>query len=166
MIVELSQSMAKMRTEGRPADLEPETVDGVVVERKLFCHDRKETRWTVRLDGTEFACEIERWPWNIFRPVTTEFWVWTGLTSHTMYHKLIPKLPEVLGSELKEYLRTTRRSPRRDVKRMCVIEDFYPPEGLPMHYNVWTRTIEDVVAVWKAYLDAFGSYGPNLEKAP
>jgi hypothetical protein len=159
MIAEMAQKIRRMRESSEPGELEDEIVDGVLVNRKLFYHDYKQTRWEVSLDGTKFACELETWPGNFMKDITTSFWVWTGLTMGTLNTKLVPALPSEMRKDF-------NRPHYENVERVAYMEDFYPPEGLPMHYNLRCWSIEDVVAIWKAYLAAFGSYSDRMEFQP
>jgi hypothetical protein len=111
-------------------ECEPETIDGVEVTLKMFYADRKSTRHEVRLDGYNFACEIEHTPWSIFEPITVNYWVWLDLPLSAV-----------------ERLLASVRDPEGAVSPMA---EFYPTESAP-RWNACVSELGDVLKLWKLW---------------
>lgn len=109
---------------------EPETIDGVEVTMKMFYADRKSTRCEVRLDGYNFACEIEHTPWSIFKPITTCYWVWLDLPRGVV-DRMLAAVKDPEG-------------------KMSPMEEFYPTENAP-RWNAHVRELSDVLKLWKLW---------------
>ena len=101
-------------------------VDGVQTETRPFYTDRRHDRATVHLgpEMEQFACEWTAIPWNIFKEITVNYWVWIDVDSKTR------------ASEILEQAKVNGR-----------IEP--DPYAEPERFHVWVDTLEDVVKIWK-----------------
>ena len=113
------------------AESEPETIDGVEVTMRMFYADRKATRHEVRLDGYNFACEIEHTPWSIFEPITVSYWVWLDLPRGVV-DQMLTAVKEPEG-------------------KMSAMEEFYPAENGPSRWNANVKELSDVLKLWKLW---------------
>lgn len=105
-------------------------VDGCNVVCKPFYEDYhgREIRREVWVDGYNFACEIERFSYSIFKDDTVSYWVWIDL----------PR------SRANQVIR------KAGLSADALMEEFYPTEG-ELRFNAYARTLEEVVALWKIW---------------
>lgn len=133
-VVELSHQLRKITQAACREELPDVTgeVDGHQVVCKVFYQDwqGKEIRREVFVDGYKFACELERFSFNILKGgISVCYWVWLDLTRD----------------------RAERVIAEAGLPADAIMEDFYPPENQPMRYNAAVKTLEEVIALWKAW---------------
>ena len=129
-------------------DHEAFDADGVSIQLRHYYSDRRHDRRQVFVDGYEFAMELEFVPWNIFKPITTRYWVWLDLPRY--------KVAELIHAAKLDREKTCPETGKKMVPA-APMEEFYPTESGP-RWNASASDLESVVKLWLVWAP---KYRPN-----
>ncbi len=131
---EHKKARARWAEGGEGGDMDPFEMDGVQVVIKYEGSNRSTDYRTVLLDGYHFARECETIPWNVFKEITVSYDCFTFLTLPTL-----EALLQELGLKGK----------------FGIQEEWYPADDRVVRYNCYTRELENVIVLWKAWRDRY-----------